>query len=228
MKPKPMSLLLPIFFSLPLSILAQGAMQEKMAEVKEGVAANQAQLKTYGYQQHTQIYYKGELKKTKNYSVVTGPDGKPQKTSLDPPAPPPEGGRLKRHVVEKKTDEMKDYMEQAQQLIEQYVPPNPQKMQQAFSSGGAALSEAGPGVVKLTFTNYVVSGDAMTLLYDSQSKRLKALNINSYLGDQKDAVILTVTFAALPNGVNHVAITDLTATAKNIQVKSTNDNYSKM
>ncbi|MGB7464778.1 MAG: hypothetical protein WBW14_17925, partial [Candidatus Acidiferrum sp.] len=39
-----------------------------------------------------------------------GPDGKQQKTSLDPPAnAQPEGGRLKKRVVEKKKEEYKDY-----------------------------------------------------------------------------------------------------------------------
>jgi hypothetical protein len=131
--------------------------------------------------------------------VVTGPDGKPQKTSLDPPAlpPQPQGRRVKQHIVEKKVDEMKDYMEQAQALIAQYVPPNPQQMKSAFSSGGAALSEAGPGIVNLTFSNYVLSGDSMTMVYSTQLKQLTALNVNSYLGQQKDAVTLAVTFAAL-------------------------------
>lgn len=230
MRFRPASLLTAALLVLASAILAQNAMQEKMAQVKEGVAANQAALKTYTYQSHTQIFLKGELKKTKNDSVVTGPDGKPQKTSLDPPAPPPQpqGGRVKKHVVEKKGDEMKDYMEKAQALIEQYVPPNPQKMQAAFASGGAALSESGPGMIKLTFSNYVLSGDSMTMTYNTQLKQLTTLNINSYLGDQKDSVTLAVTFAALPEGISHVALTDLVAKAKNIEVKVTNDHYKKM
>jgi hypothetical protein len=214
--------------AVPLCILAQNEMQEKMAQVKDGIQANQAALKSFTYQQHTQIFLKGDLKKTENFSVVTGPDGKPQKTSLDPPPPPPEGGRLKRRVVENKVDDMKAYMDQAQQLIAQYVPPNPQKMQAAFSSGAAALSPAGPGIVKLTFTNYVVSGDSMTIEYNTQTKQLAALSVNSYLGEAKDAVTLNVVFAMLPNGLSHVAMTDLVAKAKNIEVKSTNDNYQQM
>src|SRR4051794_11052261 len=105
---------------VPSGVWAQNAMQ-KMAQVKDGIQANQAALKTYKYQQHTQIYYKSEVKSQKNYSVVTGPDGKPQKTSLDPPtssAPPAQdsgrrGGRMKKDIVEKKVAGMKEYMEKA-------------------------------------------------------------------------------------------------------------------
>jgi len=232
MRLKFVALIMAALVMAPSGLWAQNAMQEKMAQVKEGIQANQAALKTYNYQQHTKIYYKGEEKSQKNYSVVTGPDGKPQKTSLDPPAPPAEdsgrGGRVKKHVVEKKVGDMKEYMEKAQKLIEQYVPPDPQKMQAAFSSGAAALAEAGPGMVKLTFSNYVVSGDSMIMVFNLESKKLSSLNVNSYLGNEKDAVRLVVTFAELPGGTNYMAMTDLTATAKSIEVKSTNDNYQKI
>ena len=233
MKLKFVGLILAAILAVPSGLRAQNAMQQKMAQVKEGIQANQAALKTYTYQQHTQIYYKGEAKRQKNYSVISGPDGKPQKTSLDSPAPPAQesgrrGGRLKKEVVEKKVGEMKEYMEKAQQLIEQYVPPNPKKMETAFSSGAATLSEAGPGVVKLTFNNYVVSGDSMTMVFNSAAKKLTSISIDSYLGDEKDAVTLVVEFAELPDGTNYTAMTDLTAKAKSIEVKTTNDSYRKI
>lgn len=34
---------------------------------------------------------------------------------------------MKKEIVEKKVDEMKDYMQQVAALIHQYVPPDPQK-----------------------------------------------------------------------------------------------------
>jgi hypothetical protein len=220
-------------FALGASTWAQTALQDKMALVRDAMAANQAALKAYTYLQHTQIYYKGEMKSQKDYRVVTGPDGKPQKTSIDPPAPPPQEsgrrrGRLREKIKDDKIEDMKEYMQKAQQLIEQYVPPNPQKMQAAFSSGAAALSQAGPGLIRLTFSNYVVSGDSMVLVFNSGTKKPASLNINSYLGEEKDTVTLTVTFATLPGGPNYAAMTDLVAKAKSIEVKTTNDNYQKL
>ena len=51
-----------------------------------------------------------------------GPDGKQQKTSLDPPAnAQPEGGRLKKRIVENKKEEHKDYADQMKTLAQQYV-----------------------------------------------------------------------------------------------------------
>jgi hypothetical protein len=61
------------------------------------------------------ISLKGEQKKQEHFQVRLGPDGKPQKTSLDPPAEAaaPSGGRLKQHVVAKKKEEYKDYVSMA-------------------------------------------------------------------------------------------------------------------
>ena len=224
---------LPAFVVLGYGAPAQTLMQEKVALVTSAIQANQARLRGYTYQQHTQIFYKDEMKSQKDYQVVSGQDGKPMKTSLDPPAPPPEEsgrrrGRVREEIKDKKIEEMKEYMQKAQQLIEQYVPPNPQKMQEAFSSGAAAISEAGPGMLKLTFSNYVVSGDSMILVFNSHDKKPVSLNINSYLGEEKDSVTLMVNFASLPDGSNYAALTDLTAKAKHIEVKTENNSYQKL
>jgi len=81
--------------------------------------------------------------------VRHGPDGKPQKTSLDPPpeAAPSIGGHLKKHIVAKKKEEYEDYANQIKTLIQQYVPPDKDVIEQARLKGNIALSpEAGtPG-----------------------------------------------------------------------------------
>ena len=93
-----------------------------------------------------------------------GPDGKQQKTSLDPPAnAQPEGGRLKKRIVEKKKEEYKDYADQMKTLAQQYVPPDKDKLQQA--STGKHHDGFGPGEsqsCKLDIENYVKQGDSMT------------------------------------------------------------------
>src|SRR5580693_3236516 len=107
--------------SLAIPVLALGALfthpiaaqnpelQQKIADLKTMAAANKQALAQYTYLQTTTISIKGDVKKTTHDQVVTGPDGKPQKTSLDPPPAPPSGGRLKQRIVEKKVDEFKEY-----------------------------------------------------------------------------------------------------------------------
>jgi hypothetical protein len=81
-------------------------LQARVAELKESMAKNKQALAQYTWQETVQIYLKGDLKKTENFQVKQGPDGKPVKTPIDAPAAAPQqssgrGGRLKEHVVEK-------------------------------------------------------------------------------------------------------------------------------
>ena len=99
-------------------------MQERVAEIKQAAGQNKQALAQYTWVEQVTISLKGGEKKQEHFQVRLRPDGKPQKTSLDPPPAPPEHeGRLKERVVEKKTEEYKDYTDQIKALIQQYVPP---------------------------------------------------------------------------------------------------------
>ena len=104
---------------------------------------------------------------------------------------------MKEHVVEKKTDELKDYMEQVQSLLTLYVPPDPQKMQQAFQAHNVSIVPGG-GAAQLVFKNYAQPGDQMTIAFDTATKKIQTLSVNTYMGQEKDAVTLAVQFASLP------------------------------
>jgi hypothetical protein len=108
-----------------------------------------------------------------------------------------------------------------------YVPPDPQQMQQAYQAGNVALNPV-PGAVNLVFTNYAQQGDKMTLTFDTSAKRITSLNVNTYMGEEKDAVTLQVQMGSLPDGTNYPQQTVLNATAKQLVVTTTNSNYQKM
>jgi len=75
-------------------------LQQRVADIKEAMARNKQALASYSWNEVVTISLKGEEKKQEHFQVRLGPDGKPQKTSLDPPdTDQPSGGRLKRHVV---------------------------------------------------------------------------------------------------------------------------------
>ena len=54
------------------------------------------------------------------------------------------------------------------------------------------------------------------------------MNVNTYMGDSKDAVTLQVQMASLPDGTNYVQQTVLNASAKQLVVTTTNSNYQKL
>ena len=205
--------------------IAQADLQEKLAAVKQSVAANQQKLHAYRWVETTQLTLKGDAKPSSQSMCQYGPDGKVQKTQISAPPPPPSGGRMKQKVIANKKEEMQDYMGGVKTVIGMYVPPDPQKMQAAFGSGKASLSVGGPGMAQIAFKDYAQPGDQMTLLFDTASKKIKSLNVNTYMDNPKDTVTLAVQFSSLPDGTNYVQQSVLDATAKKLVVTTTNANY---
>lgn len=208
--------------------LAQdSAVEEKMAAVKQSMAANTQKLHQYQWIETTQLTLKGDQKPSTQDSCQYGPDGTVQKTPIGPPPEQPSGGRLKERIIEKKEAEMKEYMGEVKGLLRMYVPPDPQKMEQARQAGNVSINPV-PGAVNLIFTNYAQPGDRMTLTFDTNAKKITSLNISTYMGETKDAVTLQVQMGSLPDGTNYAQQTILDATAKQLQVTTTNSNYQKL
>lgn len=204
-------------------------LQQKLAMVKESVARNQAALKQYTWTEHTDMSLKGEVKKSTDNICRYGSDGKVAKTAIGTPAPKKEMRGMKKKMAEKKVGELTDYMERAAALIHRYMPPAPESMQAAFQAGNTSLGQAGPGRIQLQFKDYAKPGDALTFSFDTASKTLQSISVNSYLDDPKDDVVtLAVVFQSLPDGTNYVASTTLNAAAKQVVVKTTNGNYQKL
>jgi hypothetical protein len=66
---------------------------------------------------------KGEVKNQKDEPAKYGPDSKVVKTLMGEPPPEKQIGRAKKGVVEKRVGEMKEDMERAGALIQNYAPP---------------------------------------------------------------------------------------------------------
>jgi len=212
------------------------AAADRAAAIKEALAKNQTALRQYSWIETTQISLKGEVKKTEQKQCSYGADGKVQKTPLPgaaPAAPPKESGggrrrgRIKEAIVEKKVDEMKDYMEKVAALVHEYVPPDAAKIQAAQAAGRAAVQPSG-STVALNVKDYNKPGDSLAIGFDSAAKHLSSYAVTSYVEKPKDdEVTLAVTFGTLADGTGYPQQTLLDARSKNIQVKVTNSGYKK-
>jgi hypothetical protein len=217
-----------VAFAAAMPALAQSPeLQQKLAAVKQVIAINKQSLQTYQWTETTQLTLNGDPKPPTQNLCQYGPGGQVQKTPIGPPPEQPSGGRLKQRVIEKKKAEMQDYMGDVKALLSQYVPPDPQKMQQAYASGNASLNPQG-ALTNLIFRNYAQPGDQMTLTFDPSGPKVISLSVNTYMGQEKDAVTLQVQMAGLPDGTNYVQQTVLNATAKKLVVTTTSSNYQKM
>jgi hypothetical protein len=236
-----------LLLSLPLpaqqsdAAAKQQMMQEKVAALKQSLAQNQAALKQYSWTETTAISMKGEVKKREQKECHYGPDGKVQKTAIaggDQPQSEKEqgGGRrgrrsgaLKEKIVEKKVDELKDYMQQVGALVHQYVPPDPAKIQAAVKAGKAVPDRnATGGLTALTFSDYAKEGDKLSLGFDPASKKIQSYQVASYLDKPENAVTLAVSFDSLPDGTNYPKETVVDAKSKQIQVRINNSGYKKV
>jgi hypothetical protein len=132
-----------------------------------------------------------------------------------------------RRVIEKKQAEMKQYMGEVKSVLALYLPPDPQKMEQAKQAGNLSVNPV-PGAVNLIFKNYVQPGDQLTLTFDTAARKVSAVSVNTFMGDSQDAVTLQVQMSSLPDGTNFAQQTVLNATAKNLVVTTTNSNYQKL
>jgi hypothetical protein len=202
-------------------------MQQKLAAVKQVAAENKQQLRQYQWTETMQLTLKGDAKQPSSSLCQYGPDGQVQKTPIGPPPPEPSGGRMKQRIIEKKKEEIKGYMEQVKGLLSIYVPPDPQRMQDAYQAGKFALNPV-PGAVNLVFTDYAQPGDRMTIRFDTATKKIISLDVNTYLDEAKDAVTLHVQMATLPNGPNYAQQSVLSAKAKELVVTTSNSNYQKL
>lgn len=228
---------LPVFTMLVAASFALAApgqnaeMQQKLAEVKQSMAANKQLLAQYTWTEQDTISLKGEQKKQEHFQVQLGPDGKPQKTSLDsPPSTDESGGRLKKRIVEKKKEEYKDYADSIRTLIQQYVPPERDLLEQAYQKGNIMMGPAGdsPNEYRLVISNYIKQGDSMTLVMDKAQKGIASLSIATYLSDPSDAVKVDVQFSRLPDGPNHVASQTINGVSKQLTIAVQNSNYQHM
>lgn len=214
--------------SAALPLFAQdSAVQERLAAVKLAMSLNAQALHQYQWIETTQVTLNGDQKPPTQASCQYGPDGKVQKTPIGSP-PSPGGGPLMRRMIEKKEAELKQYMGDVKGVLALYLPPDPQKMEQAKQAGNLSVNPVPPGAVNLIFSNYAQPGDQMTLSFNTTAKKVASLSINTTMGASQDPVTLQVQMASLPDGTNYAQQWILNAVAKGLVVTTTNSNYQKL
>jgi predicted regulator of Ras-like GTPase activity (Roadblock/LC7/MglB family) len=217
-----------IVAAVPSAAAQNPKVEEKVAALKQSIAANKQAIAQYGWQEVETISVKGEVKDTKTYQVQMGPNGQPQKTEVgnEPAQQGGREGRLKKRVVTHVTDEYQQYGQQIAALAKQYNPPSPQKLEAAYKQGNVSLDlGGGAGTVSLVIKNYVKPNDSMTLVFNEAGKAIESVRVATYLSDPSDVVTIAAQFAKIPGGPNHVASTLVNGVSKQLTVATQNSNY---
>jgi hypothetical protein len=210
----------------PQSLAQSPELQQHVAEIKQAMSLNKQVLAQYTWQEQQTVSVKGEVKKQELFQVRLGPDGQPQKTSLDPDQS--SGGR--KHGIKHRIEEdYENYAHDIAALAQSYAQPDPGKLQQMFEQGNVLLGSAGaPNEVKIVIQGYMKKGDSVTIIFNKTQQTIQSLQISSYLNDPKDAVTIAAQYAQLPDGPNHVASMEVNGVSKQLIVNEQNSNYQKL
>src|SRR5215469_5386170 len=126
-------------------------LEEKLMALKQNQAKNKQQLAQYTWTETETISLKGEVKDTRMYQVSMV-NGQQQKTEISDQKASGGGGgregRLKQHIVQKKTEEFKEYAQSIGALVKQYTTPDPDRLMQAKQQGNVSLTP-GSGTINL-------------------------------------------------------------------------------
>jgi hypothetical protein len=209
-----------------------GDMQARVAELKESTAKNKQALAQYTWTERVTISLNGQEKKQERFQVRMGADGKPVKTPIDAPAQDQSarGGRLRQRIVEKKKEEYKEYADSMKDLAQQYIPPEKDLIQEAYSKGNLSITPGagGPGRIEFVIHNYIRNGDSVTIIFDKDQKQLVSISIHSWIEDPSDIMNLSVRFDKLPDGTSHASGATIEGVRKHLTVVTQNDSYRKL
>jgi hypothetical protein len=203
-------------------------LQQRLAAVKQSIAANQQALRSYTWLEKTELSLKGEVKATKVDSCRYGPDGKVQKTPVVQPPPAEKKRGLRGKVIANKTEEMKEELQATVALIQQYVPPDPGQIQVVMNAGTASIGQAGPQLLAFNFPGYAKQGDALTVTFDKALTGLRQIDVKTWLEKPEEPAMLKVVMQSMPNGISFPGSIVLSIPASKIEVRITKSNYQKL
>jgi hypothetical protein len=204
--------------SLALPVLAQQSpLAERVAALKVTVAASKVALRQYEWVETTVVTLKGKEASRKQERCSYGADGKVTKVLLTPPPEKP----LK--------ESRSDYIKKAIGLMRVYFPLDDERMWATKRAGDVSLQLVQPDkCVRLTFNNYLKSGDRLSVDVDPVNNRPLGANVSTYQDSEKDVVTLAVKFSTLNEGAFCISDMTLDAVKQKLKVTVENSGYRKL
>ena len=215
---------------------AQPSLGTRVAILSDWLKASKAQLRSYQWVETTVISKGGEEKSRKQNTCYYGAEGTLQKVPIGDQSAKEGGppgilipGKILKKVVEKKKEDLTEYMQSAAALAQSYIPPAPERIQQVVSGGKFSVNMLEPNRrIQLVFRDYLKSGDQLSVDMELPTNRLLGMHVSSYLETTDDAVQLDVAMGVLPDGTMYAATTTLNAKAKDVVVTIQNTGHRRI
>ncbi len=210
--------------------------QERAAAIKKSLAQSQAKLKQYEWMETTTVLLKDEEKSRTVKRCYYGAEGKVQKVTVEAPPPESPGRGLRGKIKESKKQEMADYMKDAVELVKEYVPPDPERIQAVTAGGRTSVKIVEPGKrVKVVFADYFKAGDSLGVEVDIKDNRLLGVEVSTFLDRSvepgkppEDPVVMKVKESTFEDGTVYTERVELDAASKNLKVVVENSGYRKI
>ena len=200
--------------------------EERIAALKQSMAASQEALKAYQWTESTTVSYEGEEKSHSTAKCSYDADGKVVKEVTSAPQEHKKKRGLRGRKAESKQKEIKEYMGRAKELIATYVPPNPENIQKCKDAGKISIEMVEPGkTVVLRLKDYQLPGDSVGIKMDLATNTMKGYEVDSYLDSPEGAVVMKVSYEKLEDGTVYPSVISLDAAAESILVEISNTDY---
>ena len=205
---------------------------ERVAAIKQSLQESMTALRQYEWVETTIVRVKGEEKSRTQQRCYYGADGKIQKIPLTQPAEQASsggrgrrGGRFRERIVERKTEEITEYMQQAVQTVHSYLPPDPVLIQKSKDAEKVTIQPLDGGRARIVIGDYLRPADALTIELDLAANRILAINVATYIENPDDTVNLAVKFGTLDGGIGYQSDTTLEAPSHNVAVVVQNSGH---
>lgn len=227
MKKTKLILALMLFASASISF-AQADMQETIGMIKKNLADSKEKIKKYEWIETTTTFYKGEQKSVKQNQCYYSVDGKLTKIATGATTQAKTPGGLRGKIAANKKEEMADYIKQAIEKIQTYLPPDPGKIQKIYAGGKVSIQVLEPGKkFKLSFPDYNEPGDMLAISLDKVAQKIMALAVSTSVDNPKEMVTFNIIYKDLPDGTQYAGNTTLDAQAKEVKIVIENSGYKK-
>jgi len=195
---------------------------DRVAAIKQWLAQSKAQLKQYQWIETTVVSRKGEEKSREVSTCYYDVTGEVQQVPVTAPPEEEKKRGLRGMIIEKKKEEMTEYMKDAVGLVKSYVPPTPEKIQASKDAGKMSIDVLPGGTnVKVSFHDYGRVGDNLSITMDPATNHILGISVATYIDDPKGVVLLDVSVSALPDGTGYPSQIVLDAKAEDLIVTVT-------
>jgi hypothetical protein len=117
-------------------------------------------------------------------------------------------------IIARRRNEMKDYAQKLTDLVQEYLPPDPEKLRSALASAETVRVEKG---LSVTMKDYYQKGDVFAWVVNPAARRPQSIEVKTAL--DKDPIIVNADFDEGSNGPLYPSLIKIQAPKKELEIR---------